>query len=303
MDKAFVSGTGFCNFDILYSDMPRVPIEGEEIYSKGFDVQLGGGVPATMINLARLGVKTKLATFLGDDMFSNFIKSEFDRYNVEYSNVYKGHGIPLSVTSAVITKNDRTFISYRDEQKIDDNILQMVYEMSKGSKVVDMSLGYIDVYKKLKAEGSTLIFDTGWEDDMTIEKYSDYIEVADYYTPNQKEALKMTGTKTAEDALSVFEKYFKCAIVKLDKEGCLISDNGKRSLIPVMKNVNAVDSTGAGDAFFAGLLYGVYHELSFADSVRCGNIIGGTCVEGIGCLSSFIDEKQLLIKLKEMQNY
>ena len=47
--------------------------------------------------------------------------------------------------------------------------------------MVDMHVGFLDVYKRLKKDGCIQIFDTGWEDDLTLEKYKDYLEIADYY--------------------------------------------------------------------------------------------------------------------------
>ena len=60
-DKNFIAGIGCTNVDILYSGIDRLPNEGEEIYAKHFSLQLGGGVPATLINLGRLGIKTNTA--------------------------------------------------------------------------------------------------------------------------------------------------------------------------------------------------------------------------------------------------
>ena len=62
-DKNFIAGIGCTNVDILYSGIDRLPNEGEEIYAKHFSLQLGGGVPATLINLGRLGIKTKMIFF------------------------------------------------------------------------------------------------------------------------------------------------------------------------------------------------------------------------------------------------
>ena len=60
----YVAGVGMVNCDLLYSGIPHMPREGEEVFASGFDMQLGGGVPAIMINLARLGVPvTKLTVY------------------------------------------------------------------------------------------------------------------------------------------------------------------------------------------------------------------------------------------------
>lgn len=70
----YVAGAGVVNCDILYSGITRLPSEGEEIFSTGFDLQLGGGIPGIMVNLARLGVPVKFSTYLGNDFFSQFVK-------------------------------------------------------------------------------------------------------------------------------------------------------------------------------------------------------------------------------------
>lgn len=69
----YASGVGLLNCDLLFSGLPRLPVEGEELYAQGFDMQLGGGLPATMIHLARLGVPVDFSTFLGKGNISAFI--------------------------------------------------------------------------------------------------------------------------------------------------------------------------------------------------------------------------------------
>ena len=61
----YVAGAGVVNCDILYSGITRLPSEGEEIFSTGFDLQLGGGIPGIMVTLARLGVPVKFSTYWG----------------------------------------------------------------------------------------------------------------------------------------------------------------------------------------------------------------------------------------------
>ena len=48
---SFIAGTGKTNVDILYAGLKRLPQLGEELYSDGFKLCLGGGVPGTMVNL------------------------------------------------------------------------------------------------------------------------------------------------------------------------------------------------------------------------------------------------------------
>lgn len=297
-----VSGVGMINVDILYTGIERIPNEGEEIYSKEFDIQLGGGIPATMINLARLGVPTELCTFLGDDMFSNYAKTQLERYHTSYHNIYNGSGMPVAITSIITTQRDRTFISYRNHFTLYEEDQDQIYDKLKGAKIADMQLGFLEVYKRLKEDGTILVFDVGWEDGMSLEKYSEYLKLADYFTPNQKEALEITKTNNLQDAAEKLKEYFDQVIIKLDKNGCMLVEGETTHIIPPLENINAVDATGAGDAFLSGFIYGLYHNYDVKDAILFGNITGGLCVEGIGCLTRYVNEKELLELAEKHRN-
>lgn len=288
---SFVAGAGSINIELLFEGLPRIPNEGEELYSRGFSLQMGGGVSATLLNLAGLGVPVRIQTGLGNDMFSDFARRTFASFGVEPYNLADGTtGIPLNISAALLTPSDRTFVSYTDGLPMDD---ARIYENSRGAKIVQMGVGSLEAYRRLKADGAILVFDTGWDDAMSLETYREYLELADYYTPNQKEALKITGTDQPADAARVLTQFFDKVIVKLDKDGCLILEDGQERIIPNIPVVHR-DSTGAGDAFLAGFLYGLYHDYSFAQSVLFGNITGGTCVTAVGCLTARLTEDELL---------
>lgn len=292
----FIVGAGATNVDLLYENMPKIPDVGEEIYTDKFQLLLGGGLPATLINLSRLGIKTKIATELGDDIFSNFAKEKFKENNVTPLNLYKGAGIPLNITSAIILENDRSFITY-GKGTIDpsDEAKEEFYNIATGAKICLMSPGgFLDVYKKLKSEGTIMVLDMGWDEDMTPEKYHDILQIADYYTPNRKEAMQITGCKTAKSAAYALKEYFDKVVVKIDKDGCIGIDGDEFFYCPNVKEFKNVDSTGAGDAFLAGFTYGLYYGYNLKDSVEFGNITGGKAVTAVGALSAFVTEKELL---------
>ena len=171
----FVSGAGATNVDLLYQGFDRLAGVGEELYCKDFSLQLGGGVPATLINLGRLGINAKIATELGCDIFSNFAKEKFQQNNVSPINLYSGEDIPLNITSEIILPKDRTFYTYgKGTIDPDDKAKETFYQMAKGSKVCIMQPGgFLEVYKKLKSEGTILVLDTGWDDELSFEKYGD----------------------------------------------------------------------------------------------------------------------------------
>lgn len=289
---SFVAAFGKLNVDLLYSGMLRIPNEGEEIYSKDFKVCLGGGLPATMINCSRLGVPAKIGTFLGDDMFSNFAKGELDKSGTKYE-LFESKNFPLNVTSAIITEKDRTFVSYGGTETYSDEMLEKIYNSLKGAKVVAMQEKLIPVYKQLKREGTILVLDTGYSDDMSFEKHKDLIQIADYYTPNIDETEKLTGTKDYKEALKILGEYFEKTILKLGKFGCAGFD-GEYFTIDNIDEFKCIDATGAGDAFLSGFIYGLYNDFDFKKCILAGNITGGKCVTGIGCLTEYINEKEIV---------
>ncbi len=294
---SFIAGAGITNIDLLYTGMKKIPEKGEEVYSEGFELQLGGGIPATLINLSRLGIETKLATQLGDDLFSEFAKKKYGEYGVEPLNLYNGGGIPLNVTSAIVLPDDRSFITYGSGALgADSDAEERFYELARGSKITLMQAdGFLNAYKKLHCEGTLLVLDTGWDDSMSVESYADYLEIADYYTPNRKEAMKLTGAASPQEAARALKAYFKRIVVKLDRDGCLgIDENGNAFNVPALNCFEHTDSTGAGDAFLSGFCYGLYHGLEFKTCIKAGNVTGGKAVTGAGALSAYCTEKELL---------
>lgn len=293
---AFIAGAGSTNVDLLYQGFDRLAGVGEELYCKNFSLQLGGGLPATLINLGRLGIETKIATELGNDIFSNFAKEKFIENGVTPTNLYEGEKIPLNITSAIILPKDRTFYSYgKGTIEPDEKAMETFYTIATGSKICMMQLGgFLPVYKKLKEEGTILVLDTGWDDEMSFEKYDEYLSIADYYTPNRKEALRITGTDNEKVAAYALKKYFDRVVVKVDADGCIGIDGDDYFFCPSIEEFKNVDSTGAGDAFLAGFMYGLFYDYPLKDCIEYGNITGGKAVTAVGALSGYVTEKELL---------
>lgn len=299
-NKAFAAGIGSTNIDLLYTGLKNLPTEGEEVYADGFSLQLGGGAPATLLLLSKLGVPVKIITELGDDLFSQFARAQFAANGAEPVNLYTDVGMPLNISSCLVTARDRSFVSYGPgNPRADEAAQAAALEASQGAKVMLMQPGgFLPVYEKLKAQGTTLLFDCGWSEDLSLEKYRPYLELADYYTPNQKEACKLTNTSTPQAAAEVLAQYLDRVLVKLDRDGCLGYENGEMFTVPPVSFGKAVDATGAGDAFSAGFAYGLFHGYAFADCLLLGNITGGKCVSAVGCLGASLTEAELLERFR-----
>lgn len=144
------------------------------------------------------------------------------------------------------------------------------------------------VLKKLHADGTVILYDSHWEEGQTLADYIPTLRYADFFTPNNKEAMALTETDSAEEALRVLSEYTKNPIVKVGKKGCIAEINGEIRYFPTI-DVNTVDTTGAGDNFLTGLCFGIYHKFPLEKCIRLANVAGALSTEASGCFAAEYD--------------
>lgn len=289
-----IGGFGIANVDIIFGNAVRIPRLGEEVYTESCSKQLGGGAVATLIQLSRLGVPVKLATYIGEGPLSKYLVKKLEKEKIEYSNMLSTYEEdPVTLSCIVSCKQDRGIVSYKPKEEafVVDN--KKIYEFYEGCKIAFLSLEQKELCKPLKEAGCIIVLDSAWNDMLSMEWYYDVFPYVDYFIPNSMEAMKITGEENPEQALEKLSQYLSHPIVKNGKEGCLYKENGAIYTIKPLP-VEHVDSTGAGDAFAAGFMYGLYYDYDLGDCIRFGNITGGYAVTEIGCLSAEINEQKLL---------
>jgi len=105
-------------------------------------------------------------------------------------------------------------------------------------------------------------------------------EYVDIVFANEEEAKAFTGVDP-ESALSKISSMCEIAIVKIGKDGSFIqSGNDKITIAP--RPANCIDTTGAGDLYAAGFLYGLSRELPLKQCGEIGSLVSGKVVEFIG---------------------
>ena len=133
--------------------------------------------------------------------------------------------------------------------------------------------GMIQHAREFHAAGIPFIFDPGQGLPMfNGEDLMNFINIASYVTVNDYEAQLLqerTGKTLAQIAGQV-----KALIVTLGAKGSEIYAGGKKFDIPCVKPAAVLDPTGCGDAFRAGLLYGITHALDWAVNGRLASLIG-----------------------------
>ncbi|WP_035054471.1 carbohydrate kinase family protein [Andreprevotia chitinilytica] len=150
-----------------------------------------------------------------------------------------------------------------------------------GIVMPDGKQGMIEHTEQLAAAGIPFIFDPGQGLPMFDgPELLRLIELADYLTLNDYEAemvMQKTGLSLEQLAAEV-----KALVVTLGGEGAHIYADGVRHDIPVVPASAVVDPTGCGDAFRAGLLYGITRNWTWAQTGRLASLLGSIKIEQRG---------------------
>ena len=109
----------------------------------------------------------------------------------------------------------------------------------------------------------------------------DVLQALDIFVPNETEAVQFTGTADAEAALEVLARHVRTVVIKCGANGAIAIHEGHRYTVPAPR-VEVVDTTGAGDSFNAGLIYGVLHGAPFEEALRYAVICGSLSTTDYG---------------------
>lgn len=277
------------NLDLIFKGIKRLPEPGEEVFAESFTIQLGGGPAVFPIVLSDLGYKTCLGTFMGEDEVSEICRRLLAKMRFsDYRTFPTQSKDPVVVTSVFSWDYDRGFLAHNDQVRENSLDSETVYEFLKDAKVVFAPTGHPEVTKRLHENGVKIVCDTGWDDNLSLEQFRDFLPYVDVYTPNDKEAMKMTGTATPEEAIRVLANHTPHPVVTLGKGGCAWWENGDIHFSPAIEEFAAIDTTGAGDNFLTGIIYGLINDEPLERCMRLANIFAGNSTTAIGCFGKKI---------------
>jgi sugar/nucleoside kinase (ribokinase family) len=105
----------------------------------------------------------------------------------------------------------------------------------------------------------------------------------DIFAPSRTEAEALTGEKTPTKMVAALRKHMRGGLVgiKLDAEGCYLDDGKQAVTVPPAK-ITVVDTTGAGDTWFGGLLMALHRNMPLEQAGRFANRVAADCCTAIG---------------------
>jgi sugar/nucleoside kinase (ribokinase family) len=278
--------------DHVFSGFPAWPGPGEEVIAQNYVRELGGGTINTACALSRLGRRVRLIGLIGDADLDWF-EGRLAEFGVGMDGIRLGSD-GTGITVSVSTVEDRSFFTYPGVNRALPELLateEIVADLAAARHVHfamplprDLAATLLPL---LRQAGCTTSLDVGYSPDWLRDpaNHASCRDV-DLFLPNDKEAALVAGS----DAPSAYEAWcasvgIGLAVMKQGARGAWIADARGLRRVPAPRIV-AVDSTGAGDAFDAGVIDGLLDNESIDGCVERGCLCGALCTTAPGALAS-----------------
>ena len=305
---AKIIGAGSLIID-LTGYAPHLPVDGET--SLGSSIKIGpGGKGGNQINAAsRAGVEAIIISAMGNDFLSGVIKDHYKKegLSTEYIRIIDG----AETGSAIIEVNEETaqnriiVVKGANDLITEEDVLKAEKDFMDCDAVLtqlETSMESIICCKKLaKKYNKPFILNPA-----PFQNLPEGIVDADvdYITPNETEAEFFTGVhiENPEDAKKAAEillaEGIKNVIITLGKQGVFFTDGKKNIKLDAIK-VDAVDTTGAGDAFNGGFAAAIAMGLDIETALKFANCTGALSVTKFGTSPAMPKREEILALLKK----
>lgn len=282
-------GFGALNIDKLFRVNSIASAEGES-YVTDYTEACGGSAANAMVGLARLDCKCGFIGKVADDREGKVLLQDFRKNTVDAEGIIRARaGRSGTVMGFVDAKGQRAL--YVDPG-VNDMISFEEVDVKYASSTRVLHLASFVGHKSLVAQKELLAkipeqvkvsFDPGaLYANLGFKKLEPIIRRASVVMPNLGELKLLTGkTDYRAGAELLLEEGVNIVAVKLGNKGCYVTD-GKESHLIESFRVKVVDTTGAGDAFCAGFLYGLIKNKDLGDCGRIGNFVASRCIMKMG---------------------
>jgi len=282
-----VVGFGALNLDKLFK-VNMIAKEEEEGAVLDFKESAGGSAANTVVGLARLKLKTGFIGKVAADREGNFLLDEFRKEGVDVNGItVSAKGRSGTVMGFINPKGDRAL--YVDPG-VNDQIEFKDINLDHVSDTKFLHLSSFVGEKSFKAQKQLIeqlssvkiSFDPGAiYARKGLAAMKPIIRRSYVMFPNAIEVKLLTGQDYREGAETFIKLGADLVAVKLGKRGCYVTDGKESHLIEAYK-VEAVDTTGAGDAFCAGFLYGLIKQKDLYECGKLGNFVASRCISKMG---------------------
>jgi len=289
MNSFGVVGFGALNVDKLFK-VDRLAHAEEESFITSVDEICGGSAANTTVGLARLGINVGFVGKIALDREGDLQLADFSKEHVDTNGIIqakKGHSgnvmgfvdakgaralyIQSGINDTIASEEvNMKYVSQAQFLHLTSFVGEQSFETQK--KIVET----LPANVKVSFDPGILYIRKG------ITQLESIIKKTHVMMPNSIELEQLTGEKDPKQgAAFLIKKGVKVVAVKMGADGCYVTDGKEEHRIEPFK-VQVVDTTGAGDAFCAGFLYGLLNKKSLKECGRIGNFVGSRCVMKMG---------------------
>lgn len=265
-------------------------------------LSFGGDALNEAVALARFGVPVQLISKVGCDEAGAQVHAFLQANGVATDCVKQEAGLTTGINIVLVDENgERHFLTnpggslrklaLEDVEPYIENSAEIVSFASMFvSPMLDIP-AMERLFKQVKSQpGRILVADmTKAKGGERLEDLKGLLPYVDYILPNEAEAALLTGVNDAyENAELLVEAGVSCAVIKCGNRGCLIRTREKCIEIPACPVAQVVDTTGAGDCFAAGFLWGLSQGLDLEDCGRLACAAASCAVEHMGATEGIL---------------
>ena len=291
-------------------DLRHPPPPGGLHLLNSLTLTTGGNVCNTGVAMAKLGMKVAAAGLVGQDVLGVAVTERLREAGVDTAAVFTTEKAQTSATVvAVEPGGERCFFHTPGATTLlDAEAFRRCFGTFRNSDVVQ--IGYFgllpalipdlpQVLQELRplAPKTRIALDTvnpteKWE------LLEPILPLLDIFCPSRTEAASLTGQDSPGKMVAAFRKHMPRGLIgiKLDAEGCYLDDGATAVEVPACK-IDVVDTTGAGDTWFGGLLTALSHAMSLTDAGRFANRAAADCCTALGASAGVKSFEQTVARM------
>ncbi len=279
--------------DVLVRPVDRWPEVGSLQFVEALEVHSGGCAVNTGIAMKRLGLEVTVVGQVGRDAFGDFLIATLSREDMMTQRVRRVDRGTSGSVAVVSRSGERTFLHHIGANRTDPAEPRW-WQLDPGARHLHVGGAFLlpgldgrpmaELLAEAHRLGMTTSVDTAFDfSGQWMELIHPVLPQVDYFLPSYTEAQCLTGFDDPEaQAQALLDRGVGVVGIKLGDQGALVAVAGKpaRRVAPIV--VEAVDATGAGDAWVAGFLYGILAGWPLEASALWGNAQGAASVQAAG---------------------
>jgi len=278
---------GALNVDKLYK-VNRIASADEESEILDFKESPGGSAANTAVGLARLGVKTGFIGKVATDREGELLIRSFIDEGVNTDGiVVSEYGRSGTVIGFVDEKGERAlYVDPGVNNLLEFDEIDLDYASQADLLHLTSFVGEMPFKSQIKLIEEIPEISVTLDPGMIYARkglagLKPLLERCMVFFPNEHELRLLTGKDYREGAEVLLKKGVRIVAVKLGAQGCYVTDGDENHLIKPFK-VDVIDSTGAGDAFCAGFIYGMINNKTLRECGILGNFVASRTLTRMG---------------------